>query len=127
MPPPQMTTSAVSILTQAPELEDELERGERADVAVVERRRQLHEVEPDEVRYLGDSVEHLERLAGGEATGGRDLGPGRECRIERIDVERDMHVRACERRRHLLHGSLEIGGELARAEQGDAVVADELQ
>src|SRR5207302_8277464 len=83
MPPPTMTTSALSTdvrnpglaraLHHSPHLEDELQRRERRDVAVVKRRRDLDDVEPHQVRPCGRAAQQFERLSCGQATGGRDL------------------------------------------------------
>src|SRR5258708_15953539 len=114
MPPPQMTTSAVSILVQAPELEDDLERGQRCDVPAVERRRQLDQVEADEARLSGDRVEHLERLARGEPTGRWNLGAGRKGWVERVDVEGHVDLAVLHRGADLLQRRLRIGDPIAR-------------
>src|SRR5579859_462067 len=113
MPPPQMTTSAVSILMQAPELEDDLERGQRADVPGVERRRELDQVEADERRLLADRVQDLERLPRGQAPRRRDLGAGREGRIQRVDVERHVDLAAMDRGAELLERRVGIGDQVA--------------
>src|SRR5579859_2899751 len=106
MPPPQMTTSAVSILVQAPELEDDLECGQRGDVPAVERRRQLDQVEADEARRRRDRMEHLERLSRGEPSSRRDLGAGREGGVERVDVERHVDIAVPDRGADLLQRRL---------------------
>src|ERR1700752_2151638 len=118
MPPPQMTTSAVSILGQAPDLEDDLERGQRADVPGVEWRRELHQVEADQGRLLGDRVQDLERLARRQAPRRRDLGAWRERRVERVDVERHVDLAVLYRRSELLESRVRIGEEVARADEG---------
>src|ERR1700680_2197450 len=96
MPPPQMTTSAVSKLCQAPELEDELQRRQRGDVAVVEGRRDLDDIQTDERRCRRDRVEDLQRLARRESARRGNLGTRREGGVERVDVERDVHPAAGE-------------------------------
>src|SRR5579859_7074218 len=126
MPPPQMTTSAVSILVQAPELEDDLERGQRGDVPTVEGRRQLDQVEADEASLRGDRVEHLERLSRGETYRRRDLGAGREGGVQRVDVERHVDIAVPEGCADLLQRRIRIGGQIARPDEGHPVLADEL-
>src|ERR1700730_16430439 len=97
MPPPAMTTSALSMPEHAPELEDQLECGQRRDVLVIERRRHLDDVDADELRARGRDAQEVERLARAEPAAGRDLSPRRERRIERVDVERDVKALAVER------------------------------
>src|SRR5690348_2785687 len=63
IPPPAMTTSALSMHSrdgslatrfhQPPHLEDELQRGERCDLLLVEWRRHLDHIQADQVRLRG--------------------------------------------------------------------------
>src|SRR5467141_4846301 len=107
MPPPAMTTSALSMsfahrlrrpcgFDHPPHLEDHLERGECGDVSVVERRRDLDDVETDDARSFGGAAQEVERLPRRQAAGGRDLGPGSKRRVEHINVERDVQLLAGE-------------------------------
>src|SRR6267378_4666791 len=120
MPPPAMTTSALSMafghrlhrpgrFDHPPHLEDQLERGEGRDVPVVERRRNLDDVEPDYARALGRGAQQVECLPGGEATCGWDLGPRREGGVEHVDVERDVNLFACQTVRDLASRPSEVG------------------
>src|ERR1700758_1437371 len=91
MPPPMMTTSALST-NDAPSLEDQLQCGERRDVLVVDGRRDLDDVEADQLRALGGGAQQGEGLPGRETAGRRDLRPRRERRVEDVDVEGDVHL-----------------------------------
>src|SRR2546425_9166387 len=106
MPPPQMTTSALSMPEHSPELEDELEGGERRDVPVVERGRHLHDVEADQPRVRGRDPQQVERLPCGQPAGGRNLCSGREGGIESVDVERNVDVLARQRISDRARGSV---------------------
>src|SRR5438477_9309210 len=99
-PPPTMTTSAVS-KREAPELEDDLQRGEDRDLRGIERWRDLGQVQPDQPASRGESCQQLERLPGGEPCRRRDLRAGRESRVQHIDVEGDVHRPAGEQSRQL--------------------------
>src|SRR5262245_14197100 len=102
MPPPAMTTSALSTylgqrrfaraLHHAPDLEDHLQCGEDRDLLLVEGRRNLDDVEPDQLRTLGRAAQQLQRLASGQTARRRNLGPRCECRVKHIDVERDVDL-----------------------------------
>src|ERR1700716_36911 len=108
IPPPATTTSALSIAFGAlrgrsvampghpPHLKYQLEGGERRDVPIVEGRRHLDDVETDEGRSGGRGREQVERLPGRKAAWRRDLGAGRESRIQDVDVERDMNFLTCQ-------------------------------
>src|SRR3989442_13632820 len=89
MPPPTMTTSALSNPGHSPELEDELQSGKGRDVSIVERRRDFDDVEAHGARPRHDRPEELERLPGGHAPGRGDLGSGRVRGGEGGDVEGD--------------------------------------
>src|SRR6266567_9443653 len=105
MPPPAITTSAVSMPVQAPHLEDQLQRGERRDVAIVERRRDLNDVEPDQLRFLRRRRQQPQGLPGGPPARGWDLGPRRKRRVENVDVEGDMDLLSLQRFGHLACGA----------------------
>src|SRR5213594_2846048 len=113
IPPPAMTTSAVSMPVEAPELEDQLQRGQDRDVAGVEGRRDLDDVEADELRVLGRDLEQVERLARRQPAGGRDLRSWSVRGVERIDVEGNVDLLAVKRLRDAAHGAV-IGGQLPR-------------
>src|SRR4029077_2324257 len=97
MPPPAMTTSALSTdlgdlrlprhLHHSPHLKDQLEGGKRGDVLVVDRRRDLDDVESNELRAPRCRLEQCQRLPRRETARGRDLRPRRECGGGHIDVE----------------------------------------
>src|SRR5487761_618656 len=104
IPPPAMTTSALSMTFRrvragraapaprhAPHLEDQFQRGERRDVAAVERRRNLDDVETDQRGALGGGRQEIEGLPRRKAARGRNLGPWRKRGIEGVDVKRDVH------------------------------------
>src|SRR5258708_18867257 len=106
---PTTTTSALSMPFQsvrarratpaprhAPHLEDQLQRGERRDVAAVERRRNLDDVETDQRRAVGGARQEIEGLSRRKPAGRRDLLPRRERRSESVDVERHLDRPACE-------------------------------
>src|ERR1700751_3511920 len=126
LPPPAMTTSALST-DEPPDLEDQLERRERRDVRVVERRRNLDYVEPDKSRIGGRPAQKLQRLPRREAARGGDLRARRECRVEDVDVEGDMHLRAFQPLGDLARGSVEITRDLGRRQEQHAVGADEVE
>src|SRR5450759_3151549 len=105
IPPPAMTTSALSMTLpetraggampvprHAPYLEDQLQRGKGRDVAVVERRRDLDHVKADQVRPIGGGREQVEGLPRRQAAGRRDLRPRSKGGIEGVDVEGDVYV-----------------------------------
>src|SRR5260370_14969402 len=96
IPPPAMTTSALSMPEQSPVLEDHLQSREGRDVAVVERRRHLHDVQPNQLRAGGGYAQEVERLAGGEPARRGDLSPRRESGVEDVDVEGNMETLAIE-------------------------------
>src|ERR1700737_3860750 len=114
IPPPAMTTSAVSMAfgqvaegsaggeRHAPHLEDELERGEDRDVPVVEWRRNLDHVQSDYLRTIRRGMQKVERFSGRQTARRGNLRPGRESRIERVDVERDVDLAAAKSVRNLL-------------------------
>src|SRR6266849_2476169 len=97
IPPPAMTTSALSMPVQAPELEDQLQSGKGCDVSIVERRRHLDHVQAHQLRARCGDAQKVESLPGGEPAGRWDLRPGREGGVEGVDVERDVHALAVER------------------------------
>src|SRR5712692_2482054 len=100
MPPPAMTTSALSTqlrhvrsgfargLYHPPHLEDHLQRSEGRDVSVVEGRRYLNDVEAHELRAVGGALQQLQRLAARQTSRRRDLGARRKRGVEDVDVER---------------------------------------
>src|SRR2546427_11173227 len=92
MPPPTMTTSALSNPGHSPELEDELQSGEGRDVSIVERRRDFDDVEAHGARPRHDRPEELERLPGGHAAGRWNFGSRRESGVGRVDVERNVNL-----------------------------------
>src|SRR6266849_5301136 len=104
MPPPTMTTSALSTfgnllrgsrgLDHPPHLEDQLERSKSRDVSAVEGRGNLDHIESDESRAAGRHPEQIQRLPRGETPGRGDLRPGSERRVECVDVEGDVHLLA---------------------------------
>src|SRR5262252_299093 len=106
IPPPAMTTSALCTelrklglatrLDHAPHLKDHLEGGEDRDLAAVVRRRDLDDVEADELRSGRRPSKQLQRLPARQPARGRDLGPRRECWVENIDVEGDVDLLACQ-------------------------------
>src|SRR5438445_10887356 len=100
MPPPTMTTSALSMPEHAPELEDQLERGKRRDVLVIERRRHLDDVDAYELRARGADAQEVEGLARAQPPAGCDLGPRRERRVAPVDVATDSRALAGGRIRH---------------------------
>src|SRR5690349_15938376 len=126
MPPPTMTTSALST-NQTPRLEDQLERGERRDVLVVDGGRDLDYVEANDLRALGRGAEQGEGLPGREATGRGNLGPGRERRIERVDVEGDVHLLPGQALGDLAGRSGQVLGQLGAGDEEDAVRLDEIE
>src|SRR5471030_2731004 len=77
MPPPAITTSALSIPGHSPELEDELQRSEAGDVPRIERRRHLDHVEANRARAGKDRCEKVESLPRGHPAGRWNLSPGR--------------------------------------------------
>src|ERR1700730_15070704 len=87
IPPPAMTTSALSMPEQAPELEDDLQSGQGRDVSVVERRRHLDHGPPDQLCARRGAAPEVERVPRREPPTGWDLGSGREGRVECVDVE----------------------------------------
>src|SRR5713101_6079032 len=123
MPPPTMTTSALSTfgnllrgsrgLDHPPHLEDQLERGKSRDVSVVEGRGNLDHVESDESRAARRDPEHVQRLAGGEPSGRWDLGPRSEGRIEHVDVEGDVHLLAVQPLGDLFRGAGKVVGDVS--------------
>src|SRR5450759_5976300 len=94
IPPPAITTSALSIPGHSPELEDELQSGEGRDVSIVERRRHLDQIETDRARSCQDRAEQVEGLPRGHAARRRDLGYGSERGVEGVDVERNVQLLA---------------------------------
>src|SRR5713226_1434326 len=97
IPPPAMTTSALSMPEHAPELEDQLQSRQGCDVSVVVRRRHLYEVQADQLRACGRDAQEIERLPSGEPARRRDLSPRRERGVEGVDVERNMEALTVER------------------------------
>src|SRR5262250_2883720 len=81
----------------APGLEDDLERGEAGHARLVERRRDLTDVEADGPAETRRRLEQAERLSGAEPAGGRHLGAGRERGVQHVDVERHVEPPALER------------------------------
>src|SRR5690348_3980349 len=126
MPPPTMTTSALST-NQTPRLEDELQRGERRDVLVVDGGRDLDYVEADELSTHGRGTEEGKGLPGREALGRGYLGPRRERRIERVDVEGDVHLLPGQALGDLAGRSGQVLGELGAGDEQDAVRLDEIE
>src|SRR2546430_4238898 len=136
-PPPAMTTSALSTelrefrlardLHHPRDLEDQLARGERGDVAGVEGRRNLGHVEADQPRALGGGPQQLQRLAGGQAGARWNLGARGERGVEHVDVEGDMHLLAREPGPDLARGATEVTRDLGRRNEQDAVRGDELE
>src|ERR1700730_11940832 len=112
MPPPAMTTSALSIPGHSPELEDELQSGEGRDVSIVERWRYLDYVDPDGARASQDDSEQVEHLPRGHAACRWDLRSGRVSRIEHVDVQRNMDLLAGEPIGYRLRRGGGICGEL---------------
>src|SRR5215469_15564212 len=107
-----MTTSAVSMSTPsplagegvrlplqepAPGLEDDLERGEAGHSRLVERRRDLTDVEPDRAAEPRRRIEQAQRITGAEPARGRHLGAGRERGVQHVDVEGDVEPPALQR------------------------------
>src|SRR6266852_8956997 len=85
-----MTTSGRFSELHHPEvLEDKFERRQGGDVPDVERWRDFVDVEPGEA-HAAKLAQEVEQLARGEPTCGGDAGAGRDRRIERVDIERDM-------------------------------------
>src|SRR5260370_178809 len=129
IPPPTTTTSALSMTfhsvrarratpapRHAPHLEDQLQRGERRDVAAVERRRNLDDVETDQRRAVGGARQEIEGLSRRKPAGRRDLRPRRKRRIEGVDVERDVDLLAGQPLADLVSRMLRFASELlARA------------
>src|SRR5438046_5627930 len=114
-------------LHHAPDLEDELQRGEGGDVSVVEWRRNLDDVEADDLRTLGRSPQQLQRLSRGQAPGRGDLGSGCEGGVENVDVERDMDLLTRELLRDLARGRRQVARDLRRRDEQHAVGGDELE
>src|SRR5215472_16471231 len=88
-PPPAMTTSALST-HHPPHLEDDFQGGKRRDVAVVEGRRDLDDVQPDQARRVRRRPEQLEGLSRRQTTGRGDLGARRKGGVQDVDVERNV-------------------------------------
>src|SRR5690242_11842540 len=126
MPPPTMTTSALST-NQTPRLEDQLERGERRDVLAVDGARDLDYVEADELGALGRGAEQGKGLPGREAPGRGDLGPGRERRVEGVDVKGDMHLLRRQALGDLAGRTCHVLGQLGAGDEEDAVRLDEIE
>src|SRR5579859_674247 len=114
MPPPAITTSAVSMTLpaqnqrHAPHLEDQLERGKNRDVSIVERRRNLDYVDADYLGMVAGRAKQIKRISGRETCGRGNLGPGREGRVKRVDVERDVNLRAPNSLRNLLRRTCKV-------------------
>src|SRR6266851_2231294 len=96
IPPPAMTTSALSMPEHAPELKDHLQSGKCRDVSVVVWRRHLDDVQAHQLRVGCGDAEKVDRLPCGEPAGRWDLGPRRESGVEGIDVERNVDALAGE-------------------------------
>src|SRR5713226_865792 len=97
IPPPAMTTSALSMPEQAPELEDQLQSRQGCDVSVVVGRRHLYEVQADQLRACRGDAQEVERLPCGEPSRRWDLSSWREGRVEGVDVERNVEALTVER------------------------------
>src|SRR5437879_13768052 len=101
-PPPTMTTSALSTdvrnpglaraLHHSPHLEDELQRRERRDIAVVKRRRDLDDVEPHQAPPCGRAAQQSQRLSRGQATRGWDVCARGKRRLDPVDAERGAQL-----------------------------------
>src|SRR5216684_874524 len=78
IPPPAMTTSALSMPEHAPELEDQLQSGKGRDVSVIEWRRHLDHIESHQFRARCGHAKKVDGLPSGEPARGWDLGPGCE-------------------------------------------------
>src|SRR5438309_11661617 len=99
-----MTTSALSTnlvsarlavaLDHAPNLEDQLQRGEGGDVPIVEWRGDLNHIEADDARPLRRAAQQLERLPGRQTARRRYLGARRKGWIQHADVERNVDLLA---------------------------------
>src|SRR5260370_30884476 len=114
------TSGRLSELHHPEVLEDELERRQAGDMPDVERRRDFIDVEPGEP-HAAELVKEVEQLARGEPASRGDTGPGRDRRVERVDVERDMERVADDSRtdfvRQLVAGPAMRGRGI---DQGDA-------
>src|SRR5262245_16616104 len=69
--------------------EDEIRGQDRRDVAVVERRRDFHDIGTHDIEPR-QSTDKLQDLVTGEAPHFGCTRPGSECRIDGVDVERDV-------------------------------------
>ena len=72
------------------DLVEDLDRGERRDVAVIERWRDLDEIQRANRQLTEHGAEELEEVAGGQSAGLRGSRPWGEGRIEDVDVDRDV-------------------------------------
>src|SRR5260370_17710376 len=90
IPPPAMTTSALSMPEHAPKLEDQFQSGKGRDIAVVVWRRDLDHVESHQLRACCGHAQEVDRLPGAQTPGGWDLRAGSEGRVEGVDVERNV-------------------------------------
>src|SRR5260370_27032905 len=97
IPPPAMTTSALSMPEHAPKLEDQFQSGKGRDIAVVVWRRDLNHVESHQLRACCGHSQEVDRLPGAQTPGGWDLRARSEGRVEGVDVERNVQALACER------------------------------
>src|SRR5260370_6228581 len=126
IPPPAMTTSALSMPEHAPKLEDQFQSGKGGDIAVVVWRRDLDHVESHQLRACCGTAQEVDRLPGAQTPGGWDLRAGSEGRVEGVDVERNVQALAGERLGDHAGGS-RVADELRGGHEQHASSADELE
>src|SRR5260370_14238375 len=97
IPPPAMTTSALSMPEHAPELEDQLQSRKGRDVAVVEWRRHFDNVQSHQFCARRGDAKKVDCLPSGEPARRWDFRTGREGRVEGVDVERNVQALAGDR------------------------------
>src|SRR5260370_1935004 len=140
IPPPAMTTSALSMTFRdmgagggapaprhTPNLEDQLQGSEGRDAAVVERRRDLDEVEPDQGGAPCGARQEIESLPRRQPAGRRDLRPRGKRGIESVDVERNVDFLARKPIGDPGHRPRRLARKLLRRHKQDSVGGDELQ
>src|SRR5712692_8694855 len=126
IPPPAMTTSALSMPEHAPELEDQLQSGKGRDVSVIEWRRHLDHIESHQFRARCGHAKKVDGLPSGEPARGWDLGPGCEGGVQGVDVERNVQALAGDRLGDYA-GCARVTDQLRGGNERHAASADELE